>query len=109
MEESLTGWDMSAAEQFFASLRRSEPLEPERALLVAILEDGISDYLKYRRARDRDGKERFRDAADWVAGSSGDWIFSFDNVCELLDLDPKYVRRLIYEYRDRTGEEKSAT
>jgi hypothetical protein len=44
------------------------------------------------RARDREGKERFREAEEWIMNSANDWIFCFNNVCELLGLDPEYVR-----------------
>jgi hypothetical protein len=27
------------------------------------------------------------------------WIFSFDNICELLGLDPEYIRRGLQEWR----------
>ena len=106
MNENLASGDTSAVEQFFDSLRRSEPLEPEKALLAAILEDAIHDYLRYKRARDRDGKERFREAAEWIAGSSSGWTFSFNNVCELLNLDPEYVWRTIRDSAGRTIDEK---
>ena len=99
----LLGADMSAAQQFFDNLRRSEPVEPEKALLAAILEDAIHDYRKYKKARDREGKERFRAAAEWIMESAGDWIFSFNNVCELLNLDPDYVRRAIYARNGRAS------
>ena len=36
-----TGNDTTLRDQYFATFRRSEHLEPEMALLVAILEDAI--------------------------------------------------------------------
>jgi hypothetical protein len=85
--------DSSETEQFFASFRRSEYLQPETALIAAILEDAIHDYRKYRGARDNAGKERFREAEEWLMHDGNEWIFSFGNVCEFLGLDPEYVRR----------------
>jgi hypothetical protein len=89
---TMTVGDSSMAQQYLDTFRRSEPLEPERALLAAILEDAIHNYRKYGQARDREGKERFREAEEWLMNSANDWIFCFNNVCELLGLDPEYVR-----------------
>jgi hypothetical protein len=92
-----TDGDTAAAQQYLDTFRRSEHLEPERALIVAILEDAVHNYRKYREARDREGKERFREAEEWLMEDGNDWIFSFDHVCEFLDLAPDYVRRGLRE------------
>jgi hypothetical protein len=92
-----TGNDTILRDQYFATFRRSEHLEPERALLMAILEDAIHCYRKYRAARDRAGRERFREAAQWIMEEGDDWLFSFANVCALLGLDPQYIRRGVRE------------
>jgi hypothetical protein len=94
----LTAGDPSLAEQFLTTFRRGEPLEPEKALLIALLEDAIHEYRKYGRARGREGQARLHEAADWIMDDDESWIFSFKNVCELLGLDPEYIRRGV---RDR--------
>jgi hypothetical protein len=91
--ELTAGGDASLSEQFLSTFRRGEPWEPEKALLIAILTDAIHDYRKYSRARNRDGQARFRDADRWIMGGDNQWVFSFKNVCELLGLDPDYIRR----------------
>jgi hypothetical protein len=85
--------DSSESQQFLDTFRRSEYLQPETALIAAILEDAIHDYRKYRGARDIAGKERFREAQEWLMHDGDGWIFSFANVCEFLGLAPEYVRR----------------
>lgn len=96
MEEpifAIVGNDSDAPRRFFDTFRRSEYLEPEKALVLAILEDAIHVYQKYRGARDRAGKEHFREVDDWFMHEGDHWLFSFENVCDLLALDPEYVRR----------------
>jgi hypothetical protein len=88
------GKDTITADEFFDTLRSTQ-LEPEKALLSAILEDAVHCLEKYRTAQDRAGKERFRDAESWIMKPGNDWIFSFDNVCELLGLDPQYLRKAL--------------
>ena len=89
--------DTTLRDQYFATFRRSEHLEPEMALLMAILEDAIHCYRKYRGARDRSGRERFRETDQWIMQEGDDWLFSFDNVCETLGLDPQFIRRGVRE------------
>ena len=91
--------DATVPHQYLDTFRRSEHLEPEKALLLAILEDAIHCFQKYGAARDRAGKERFHEAEEWIMRSGDDWIFSFDSVCALLGLDPEYIRRGLQERR----------
>ncbi len=94
---AIVGNDNDAPRRFFDTFRRSEYLEPEKALLLALLEDAIHLYQKYRGARDRAGKEHFREVNDWFMNEGEHWLFSFENVCELLALEPDYVRRGLRE------------
>jgi len=99
--------DNSDAQQCLDTFRRSEYFEPETALIAAILEDAIHDYRKYCCARDAAGKERFREAEEWLMREGNGWIFSFNNVCEFLGLHPEYVRRGLREAeRSRSDLEK---
>ncbi|HMA80107.1 MAG TPA: hypothetical protein VKR81_04430 [Candidatus Binatia bacterium] len=93
------GNDSSLAQQYFDTMRRSEHLEPEKALLIALLEDAIDTYRKFSRAQDREGKEQFREAKEWIMARDDHWIFAFNNVCELLGLNPDYIRRGLREMR----------
>ena len=93
----MTGNDVGAQQRYFDTFRRSEYLEPEKELLLAVLEDAIYCYRKYASAQSRAGREQFREAEDWLMGGGDGWIFAFANVCDLLGLDPDYVRRGLRE------------
>src|SRR4030095_2241610 len=90
---NITSSDSLVMQQYLDAFRRSEYLGPEESLLVAILDDAVQEYRKYYRAHDAKGKRRFREVEEWVMHERDGWIFSFGNVCELLGLDPDYVRR----------------
>jgi len=94
---SIVGIDADAQQRYFDTFRRAEYLEPEKALLLAVLEDAIHCYRKFATAHDRAGRERFREVEQWLVGGGNDWIFAFETLCELLDLDPDYVRRALRE------------
>ncbi len=96
MEErvsSLFQPDTLLPEQYLDTFRRKVHLEPEKKLLLAILEDAIACYQKYIFARDGKGKALFHEAESWVGEKGSEAVFSFDSVCEMLGFDPEYLRR----------------
>jgi hypothetical protein len=99
---TVIGADASVQQQYLDTTRRSEHLEPEKALLAALLSDAIHTYRKFRTARSRVGRECFREVEEWIMAGRDEWIFSFNNVCDLLDLDPDYVRRGVLEPKEQT-------
>ncbi|MBI2360491.1 MAG: hypothetical protein HYV04_16575 [Deltaproteobacteria bacterium] len=54
--------------QYFETFRRKAHLEPEKRLMLAVLEDAIACVQKYLTARDHKGKAIFHDAEAWVMG-----------------------------------------
>ena len=84
--------DTLLSAQYFANHRRKTALEPEKKLMLAVLDDAIRCLLDNRSARSPDKKKLYDQAAQWITEEGGDWIFSFDNVCEALGFSPDYVR-----------------
>jgi len=85
--------DTLLSAQYFDNLRRKSLLEPEKRLMLAILEDAVSRYQDNLLSQDKRGKRLFADAEDWFVETGSDWIFSFENVCEALGFNPAYVRQ----------------
>jgi hypothetical protein len=81
------------AVQDFDRIHRSQPRSPERDLMLAILEEALNDYQRCFSARDNKGRKRFADALAWIMNIDSEWIFSFINCCEVLGIDPDYLRR----------------
>ena len=104
MEERVTSLfqpDTLLPEQFLDTFRRKLHLEPEKKLMLAVLEDAIACYQKYVTARDGKGKLLFQETEEWIVDENGDWLFSFANVCETLGFDPNYMRRGLLEWKAR--------
>src|ERR1044071_9177989 len=96
MEERVTSLfqpDTLLPDQYFDTYRRKLHLEPEKKLMLAILEDAIACYQKYLFAKDVKGKALFQEAAEWIEQEAGESIFAFESACEGLGLNPEYVRR----------------
>ena len=78
--------DISTGEKGFAR-------GPVRALMAALLFDGVQAYLSYVIV---DGgikfNSRYREAYNWVHSQGNEYIFSFESVCEGLGIDPNFLR-----------------
>lgn len=86
------GPDVILPGQFYENARTLETATGERALMLAVLEDGIRcfrEHLKNPRVRPR---LLARQAERWIRSTDWEWPFSFNNVCESLDLNPECLR-----------------
>jgi hypothetical protein len=79
-------------------------LEREQALRAAILENAVKDFQRYFVARKRKEKRQYQEAVDWILGKSSDWLFSFENVCEEIGLNPSYLRRRLRAWAEGNGD-----
>ncbi len=87
--------------QYFAALKRKGNHEPERRLAIAVLQDAVDCYQKHFRARERKARQLFLDAEEWIASQDRSWPFSFDNICDLLQINPEYLRRGLAIWKER--------
>ena len=93
--------DVLLPAQYFAAFRRSGGLERERLLMLAVLEDAIDCFQKYAHAKDPRGRQMFDESRDWVTSDDRSWLFSFENICDTLEISAEYVRRGLREWCER--------
>jgi hypothetical protein len=86
--------------QYLDTFRRKAHLEPEKRLMLALLEDAIACFQKYLLARDAKGKMIFREAEEWITERESDWLFSFDSVSEALGFNPQYLREGLVRWKE---------
>jgi hypothetical protein len=89
--------------QYFDRIRRRASLDGERRLMVAILEDAVDVYRKQAGSRDRKRRQLFVDAEWWIESSDTTWIFSFENICDMLEIDASYLRNGLRVWKRRAG------
>jgi hypothetical protein len=87
--------DSGILEDLFKKITR----DGEKRLMLAVLENATEDFQKYVLATDKRGKELFQDAEDWILDSDNPSLFSFDNICEHLQLDPDYMRQGLLRWK----------
>jgi hypothetical protein len=87
--------------QYFEAMRRKHLLEGEKRLVLSVLEDAVECFMKCIDSSTKKGQRLFRDAEEWINLEDKKWVFSFDNVCEMLDVNPEYLRRGLREWKVR--------
>ena len=92
--------DTLLTEQYLETHRRKTHLEPEIRLMLAVLEDAVSCFQKYVTAQRPKEKGLFRDAEEWFLEKDSDSIYSFENICESLGLDPDYLRKGLVQWKE---------
>ena len=95
--------DTLLSTQYFENLRRKTLFDPEKRLMLAILEEGIFCYLDNLHVTGSKKRRLFEDAAAWIVENDGDWVFSFESVCDALDLNPQYVSQGLVRWREKGG------
>ena len=88
--------------QYFDRFRRRNQLDGERRLMLAVLEDAVDMYRKHCGAHGRN-RQLFLDAEDWIDDNDRTWVFSFLNLCDVLDLDGDYLRRGLHALKARAA------
>ncbi|HWO43071.1 MAG TPA: hypothetical protein VNO43_14820 [Candidatus Eisenbacteria bacterium] len=93
--------DTLSHDQYFDNIRKKLVLEPEKSLMLAVLEDGIRTFQDNVLAKDAKKRALFEEARDWLWSDDSSWPFSFVSLCAFLGLDPGYIRRGLTAWREK--------
>jgi hypothetical protein len=99
--------DVLITDLVVAARRRRAALSGEKRLMLAIVENALDYYEKYLLATDRVGRALFTEAADWMASTSDEDVYSFENISETLDINASYFRRGVAAWHKRLLEAHS--
>lgn len=113
---SFIGNDMSSGDMYSGAFFEPDIMLPEqfnsqdesgvdggeRKLMAAILSDGIEAFMEqvqhFVNSAGSKGGFHKHDAIDWVENKDASYVFSFDNVCTSLGIDPEYLRYGLTRY-----------
>jgi hypothetical protein len=90
--------------QFQASHRRRFHLDPEKVLMLAVLQDAVVCFQEHMAAKCKRKQALHRDAEEWIGSADRSYLFSFENVCENLGFDAEYLRGGLQRWK-RTAEQ----
>ena len=74
-------------------------LQPEKRLMLAVLEGAVSDFQKYATATSGRGRRLFAEANAWLGSSGTDRLLDFESICQVLELDPAFIRAGLQRWR----------
>ena len=91
--------DTLLPEQFFSILGR-KPLQGEKRLLLAMLEDAVHCFQTYLLARKPHERRLFQEAEEWIEPLDTHWFFSFENICDILGIHPGRMREALKKWKE---------
>src|SRR5256886_14404570 len=78
--------------QYFEAMRKKHLLEGEKRLILSVLEDAVECFMKCIDSATSKGQRLFRHHEELITLDDKRWVFSLDNLCELLDINREYMR-----------------
>ena len=93
--------DIVLPEQFFEGARRDSCISGEKALMLAVLEDGIRCFQEHLRNARSNPRLLSQQAEEWIRAVDYEWPFSFNNVCETLGIDPSALRAALLDWKPK--------
>src|SRR6516165_10615690 len=89
--DTLSQMDIILPAQYFAALG-SVGLSSEQRLMLAVLVDAINVLQGWQRVGSARKRRAFAEAAQWVNTTGTHYPFSFDSVCDAVEIDADALR-----------------
>ncbi len=78
--------------QFYPARRGAASVEPSMRLMAAILIDAVRCFQRNYGTGESNRRQEFREAKSWIFDDLGNGPFSFREVCNWLEIDPRGLR-----------------
>jgi len=88
-------------EQYFVHGGEDPRSEPARRLMLAVLEDALLTLGSHWRSRSRHARRIVAEVEVWFASNSRADPFAFGSICDVLGLDPAYIRDAIRGWKEQ--------
>ena len=98
--------DILIEAQFQSSHQRRFHLDPERVLMLAVLQDAVVCFQDNVKATCKRKQTMHLDAAEWITNDDRSYPFSFENVCEALGFDAGYMRQGLLRWKEAVLENR---
>jgi hypothetical protein len=91
--------DILTTHEFLGVFQQKAHFAPEEKLMFAVLTDAIECFQKYLGASSRRYRALFAEAEAWIASKESHWPYSFEQICQTLNLSPSYIRLGLVQWR----------
>lgn len=101
--------DLTLPEQYFDRQRMDDGMGAEKALMYAVLKDGIRCFYKHVGATRRKYRKMSAEAEEWLLDDTYDYPFSFRVICDTLSIDADALRGRLMTWKDTELERRRVT
>jgi len=101
MVASLFQPDVLLPAQYFETGRQKSVAVPEKNLIAAVLEEAVYSFQKYLLVSDGKGRILFEETGRWIFDVDDSGVFSYRNVCEILDIEANYLRLGLLRWKEK--------
>ena len=92
--------DILTPGQYYEGAHRDDPeTQAVKRLMFAVLTDAVRCFRIYCRAESRFGRQMFYEAQGWIWDRHSEGPFTFEAICETLEIEPERMRRGLREWR----------
>lgn len=91
--------DLLTPEQDAERRRLAEEEIPEIKLMIAVMADAVNLYQRNAACRAGRARRLFEEARLWIESTDQSWLYSFESICRVLQLEPAQVRRELRTWR----------
>ena len=86
--------------QLLDASHRGAAMQPEKRLMLAVLEDAIATLQRTAGRTRRAAVREHDEARAWLASDDASWPYAFLNVCHVLGYEPGYLRNGLRTWLD---------
>lgn len=92
--------DIIVPSQFFDRIRAERSSQPEKRLMLAVMEDAITTFQKSVHGATRRQRRLLKETEEWISSIDTGWPFSFENICAALDIEANYLRSGLRRWKE---------
>ena len=92
--------DIIVPSQYFDRVRSEDSSQPEKRLMLAVMENAIVTFQKSIYAATRRQRRLLKETEEWIHSLDTSWPFSFENICATLGIDANYLRLGLEQWKD---------
>jgi len=86
--------------QYLSTYQRRFHLDPERVLMLAVLQDAVVCFQEYLGTTCKRKVTLYTDAEQWLLDDDRSYLFSFENICEALGFESDYLRQGLMRWKE---------